>query len=62
MYTPAMPRTKTSARATEKDRELAHRIGHRIREARHRAGLTQQQLAGDRYTKAYVSALEKVVR
>jgi tetratricopeptide (TPR) repeat protein len=53
-----MPRTRTSARATEKDRELARRIGHRIREARHRAGLTQQQLAGERYTKAYVSALE----
>ena len=53
-----MPRTKTSARATDKDRELAHRIGQRIREARHRAGLTQQQLAGERYTKAYVSALE----
>ncbi len=53
-----MPRTKTSARATEQDRELAHRIGQRIRESRHRAGLTQQQLAGDRYTKAYVSALE----
>ena len=53
-----MPRTKTTARATESDRELAHRIGQRIREARHRAGLTQQQLAADRYTKAYVSALE----
>jgi transcriptional regulator with XRE-family HTH domain len=53
-----MPRTRTTARATEKDRELARRIGQRIREARHRAGLTQQQLAGDRYTKAYVSALE----
>jgi transcriptional regulator with XRE-family HTH domain len=53
-----MPRTRTTARATERDRELAHRIGARIREARHRAGLTQQQLAGDRYTKAYVSALE----
>jgi len=53
-----MPRTRTSARATERDRELAHRIGGRIREARHRAGLTQQQLAGERYTKAYVSALE----
>ena len=53
-----MPRTTTSPRASEKDRELAHRIGRRIREARHRAGLTQQQLAGDRYTKAYVSALE----
>src|SRR5918995_4680774 len=53
-----MPRTRTTARATERDRELAHRIGARIREARHRAGLTQQQLAGERYTKAYVSALE----
>jgi len=47
-----------SARPTEADRDLAKRIGQRIREARHRAGLTQQQLAGDRYTKAYVSALE----
>lgn len=53
-----MPRTKVSARATEKDRDLARRIGERIREARHRAGLTQQQLAGERYTKAYISALE----
>jgi tetratricopeptide (TPR) repeat protein len=53
-----MPRTRTAARASEKDRELARRIGQRLREARHRAGLTQQQLAGDRYTKAYVSALE----
>ena len=53
-----MPRTRASARATDTDRELAQQIGQRIREARHRAGLTQQQLAGDRYTKAYVSALE----
>jgi transcriptional regulator with XRE-family HTH domain len=53
-----MPRTRTVARATEQDAELARRIGGRIREARHRAGLTQQQLAGERYTKAYVSALE----
>src|SRR5918995_2469607 len=54
-----MPRTRTGVRASqEQDRALAQRIGQRIREARHRAGLTQQQLAGDRYTKAYVSALE----
>lgn len=53
-----MPRTRTSVRASDQDRELAHRIGQRIREARLRAGLTQQQLAGDRYTKAYISALE----
>ena len=37
---------------------LSARVGARIREARTRAGLTQQALAGDRYTKAYISALE----
>lgn len=54
-----MPRTKSGTRSTtDQDRALAKHIGQRLREARHRAGLTQQQLAGDRYTKAYVSALE----
>lgn len=53
-----MPRTKSIARPTQEDADLARRIGARIREARLRAGLTQQQLAGERYTKAYVSALE----
>jgi transcriptional regulator with XRE-family HTH domain len=33
-------------------------MGERLRKARLAAGLTQQQLADDRYTKAYVSALE----
>jgi tetratricopeptide (TPR) repeat protein len=33
-------------------------VGPRLRAARHRAGLTQRQLAGDRYTAAYISALE----
>ena len=41
------------------DSALAGRIGGRIRDARHQAGLTQQQLAEGRYTKAYISALEK---
>jgi transcriptional regulator with XRE-family HTH domain len=45
-------------RVTVDDTALAHSIGARIRQARLQAGLTQQQLAGDRYTKAYVSALE----
>src|SRR5687768_10179238 len=40
------------------DGALAKRIGARLKESRLRAGLTQQQLAGERYTKAYVSALE----
>ena len=33
-------------------------VGSRLRAARRRAGLTQRQLAGDRYTGAYISALE----
>ncbi|HEY7600238.1 MAG TPA: helix-turn-helix transcriptional regulator, partial [Candidatus Limnocylindrales bacterium] len=37
---------------------MAVRIGDRLKAARKEAGLTQQQLAGDRYTKAYISALE----
>lgn len=41
------------------DSALANRIGERIRLARRQAGLTQQQLAEGRYTKAYISALEK---
>jgi tetratricopeptide (TPR) repeat protein len=40
------------------DRPLAAAIGKRIRAARRRVGLTQQALAGNRYTKAYISALE----
>jgi transcriptional regulator with XRE-family HTH domain len=53
-----MPRTKFIARASAQDRALASQIGQRIRDARKRVGLTQQQLAGERYTKAYISALE----
>jgi transcriptional regulator with XRE-family HTH domain len=45
-------------RVTVDDTPLARSIGAHIRQARLQAGLTQQQLAGDRYTKAYVSALE----
>ena len=58
VYTAVMPRTRVIARASEQDVALARQIGQRLRDARKRAGLTQQQLAGERYTKAYVSALE----
>lgn len=37
---------------------LARSIGERIKRARVAAGLTQQQLAAPRYSKAYISALE----
>src|SRR6188508_3520765 len=53
-----MPRTRLPTESTAHDSALAQQIGARIRDARKRSGLTQQQLAGDRYTKAYVSALE----
>src|SRR4026207_1276216 len=43
-----MPRTRTAARASEKDRDLARRIGQRLREARLRAGLTPPQPGGGR--------------
>lgn len=40
------------------DSALAQAIGSRIKRARLGAGLTQSALAGERYTKAYISALE----
>jgi tetratricopeptide (TPR) repeat protein len=49
---------KQRRRVVVDDRPLAAAIGARIRTARKRAGLTQQALAGSRYTKAYISALE----
>ncbi|MDQ3447618.1 MAG: helix-turn-helix domain-containing protein [Chloroflexota bacterium] len=52
-------RTLTRRRIVVDDSALALRIGGRLREARKHAGMTQQQLAEGRYTKAYVSALEK---
>jgi tetratricopeptide (TPR) repeat protein len=59
-YHPGMSDTavRTRRRVVVDQRELARAIGTRIRNARRSAGLTQQELAGDRYTKAYISALE----
>lgn len=52
---------KTRRRIVVDDSALARSIGQRIRQARHAAGLTQQQLAGERFTKAYISALENAL-
>lgn len=38
---------------------LARRIGQRIRDARTRRGVSQRELAGDRFTGQYVSSLER---
>lgn len=40
------------------DKGIAEDFGRRLLAARRAAGLTQSQLAGERYTKAYISALE----
>ena len=59
-YTPrnaAHPTVHSSAPSHDSALRPADRCPH-PRDARKRSGLTQQQLAGDRYTKAYVSALE----
>lgn len=40
------------------DKGLAEDFGRRLLSARRAARMTQSQLAGDRYTKAYISALE----
>ena len=53
-----MKTATTRRRVVVDNRALAADIGARIKRARLHAGLTQQQLAGERYTKAYVSALE----
>ncbi len=49
---------KTQRSHVAADQPMALRVGRRIRKARLAAGLTQAELAGDRYTKAYISALE----
>lgn len=52
-----MPRVSRT-RPRVDDSSLSREFGQRLRKARLAARLTQQQLADDRYTKAYVSALE----
>src|SRR5690349_19140253 len=51
--------TAARTRIVVDDSALAARIGGRIRSYRQQAGMTQQQLAAGRYTKAYISALEQ---
>ena len=48
----------SSTRPRIDDTPLARDMGERLKKARLGAGLTQQQLAEGRYTKAYISALE----
>ncbi|HXR27431.1 MAG TPA: helix-turn-helix transcriptional regulator [Candidatus Baltobacteraceae bacterium] len=52
-----MPRVASHARPPAASRDRSG-FAARLRGARVRAGLTQAELAGDRYTKAHISALE----
>jgi transcriptional regulator with XRE-family HTH domain len=54
-----MGRTRAAATRPSSLPAAGRHPGARLRDARLRRGLTQKQLAGDRYTASYVSALEK---
>jgi transcriptional regulator with XRE-family HTH domain len=51
------PKLKTPSVALDRSRQAAE-IGQRIRRRRQEKGWTQAQVAGERFTKAYISALE----
>lgn len=53
-----METVKKRRRVVVDDSALAAAIGGRLKQARLSSGQTQSALAGDRYTKAYISALE----
>ena len=53
-----MPASRLTRSRAAEDRSIAIAVGGRIRSERKRQGLTQAALAGTRYTKAYISALE----
>src|SRR6185312_14045863 len=51
-----MPRAATN---TRRSTHSANRLGERVRQLRVAAGLTQTDLAGDRFSKEYISQIER---
>src|SRR5207302_6062349 len=51
-----MPRAATNSRRST---HSGNRLGERVRQLRVAAGLTQTDLAGDRFSKEYVSQIER---
>src|SRR4029453_5621943 len=51
-----MPRAATN---TRRSTQSGNRLGERVRQLRVAAGLTQTDLAGDRFSKEYVSQIER---
>src|SRR6266516_4858405 len=54
-----MPMRETASRTTRKTSSEGVRLGERLRQLRVAAGLTQSELAGDRFSKEYVSQIER---
>src|ERR1043166_382973 len=50
---------ETASRTTRKTSHEGLRLGERLRQLRVAAGLTQSELAGDRFSKEYVSQIER---
>src|SRR5256885_13716261 len=53
---PPMPRAPTNPRRST---HSGNRLGERVRQLRVAAGLTQTDLAGDRFSKEYISQIER---
>src|SRR5947209_15178348 len=54
-----MPMRETASRTARRTSPEGLRLGERLRQLRVAAGLTQSQLAGDRFSKEYVSQIER---
>src|SRR5512135_174673 len=54
-----MPMRETASRTSRRTSPEGLRLGERLRQLRVAAGLTQSELAGDRFSKEYVSQIER---
>src|SRR4249920_3529581 len=54
-----MPMKETASRTARRTSPEGLRLGERLRQLRAAAGMTQTDLAGDRFSKEYVSQIER---
>src|SRR2546429_7598927 len=54
-----MPMRETASRTARRTSPEGLRLGERLRQLRVAAGLTQTELAGDRFSKEYISQIER---
>src|SRR5512135_2176510 len=59
MHIPAATATTTVRPRSGEGPRPANRVGERLRQLRVAAGLTQSELAGERFSKEYVSQIER---